>query len=480
MKDRLRLVTNPAPPTLPLAVKLSTVEPQPVRWLWAGRIPLGKLSCLGGLPGRGKSLITMALAAAVSTGQAMVEGDSPCPAGSVLLLGAEDDAGDTVRPRLDAAGADVERIHCLDMVRTPQGGIRSLSLVSDVLAIDQLVNALGDCRLIIIDPLTAYLGVGDVDAHRDSDIRGILRPLGDLASRHGCAVVIVAHHRKGGGGPADYRMAGSLGVVAACRSVLHVADHPQLPGIRVLAPGKCNLGKPAPALRYQIEEVDGRPVITWLGTEELSADDLLGESYSAPTPKADLAAEWLRDLLSDGPVLGDVVKERGAEAGYSERTLRRALRTIEGQTAKHGFQGKWSWSLKDGQAPRAHSGPPLAGSLPDKGSLKEDVATLENSFEDGQAPSQIPKGGLKDDTTCNLWREPYEIGISEGSGVQRWPSSGVLARAHEDEGDEREYRRCPTPGCDLRVRVSPGRPTPLCNNCDRALAGEIAGACLEA
>jgi RecA-family ATPase len=178
------------------------IEPEPLRWLWPGRIPLGKLTLLIGDPGLGKSLVTVDMAARLSRGTAFADG-AACDRGSTIFLSAEDEAADTIRPRLDAAGADLSRVHVLDAVRvTLADGVLSekcFSLETDIAALESALLQNPDVRLIVIDPLSAYLG--GTDSHSNAEIRGLLSPLGAMAARRGVAVSAITHLRKSPGQP---------------------------------------------------------------------------------------------------------------------------------------------------------------------------------------------------------------------------------------------------------------------------------------
>ena len=138
---------------------MADIEPEKIEWLWPCRIAIGKQTLIGGEPGLGKSQITAALAAAVTTG-----GEWPCnegraPRGSVIILSAEDDASDTIRPRLDAAGANVRGVHLISAVRQKDGtGRRSFNLQADLGALENEIAHIGNVRLVIIDPVSSYLG----------------------------------------------------------------------------------------------------------------------------------------------------------------------------------------------------------------------------------------------------------------------------------------------------------------------------------
>ena len=184
----------------PIVRCLSTIETTEVRWLWPNRIPLGRLTLIVGRPGACKSFFTMELTAHVSTGSKFPDG-SLCPSGSVLIVSAEDDPADTIRPRLDAAEADVTRVHILSAIQyTASDGKKEerAFTLADMPMLEAALAGLPDCRLVIIDPIGSFLG-GGVDAHRDNEVRSILGPLAALAAKYNVAVVMVSSARKGSG-----------------------------------------------------------------------------------------------------------------------------------------------------------------------------------------------------------------------------------------------------------------------------------------
>ena len=180
-----------------LARRLSDVAPEPIRWLWPQRFALGKLSLIAGQPGLGKSQLTLTMVAAVTTGGRWPDGTF-APLGSAILVSCEDDAADTIRPRLEVAGADARRVDLFDWALTPgepaESVRRHFDVARDVPALADLIRRRGDVRLIVIDPVTAYMGTAD--SHKTADVRGALAPLQTLAAESGAAVVLVSHPNK--------------------------------------------------------------------------------------------------------------------------------------------------------------------------------------------------------------------------------------------------------------------------------------------
>ena len=219
--DRIELVTQEKP--LPFAFRrLSDVRAKPIRWLWPGRFARGKVAILAGNPGLGKSQLTASMAAVVTTGGTWPVDRTSCERGNVVFFSAEDDAEDTIRPRLEAAGADLERIFILDAVLDDTGARpRAFNLSIDLPRLGDMLLHIGDVALIVIDLITAYLG--GIDSHKNADIRALLAPLGELAAKYGAAVVCISHLNKVGTGEALMRVTGSLAFVAAARAAFLIA-----------------------------------------------------------------------------------------------------------------------------------------------------------------------------------------------------------------------------------------------------------------
>lgn len=232
-----RLATTDGQPTAgpsprPRVLCVADVAAERVQWLWDGWIARGKLAVIDGDPGKGKSTLTTDLAARISTGTPLPGGTRTVPA-AVVLLSAEDGVGDTIRPRLEAAGADTTRVFVFDSVLDAEGTPRPPSIPGDIPYVEALVTEKG-AVLVVIDPLMAFLGAG-VDAHRDQDVRRALHSLAAVAERTGAAIVIVRHLNKSGGPQAIYRGGGSIGIIGAARSGLLVASDPDDDTRRIVA-----------------------------------------------------------------------------------------------------------------------------------------------------------------------------------------------------------------------------------------------------
>jgi AAA domain len=305
---------------------------------------LGKLTVLEGDPGLGKSTIALDLAARVSGGAPMPDG-APGVEGGVVLLTAEDGLGDTVRPRLEAAGADCARVVALTGVRLEdQDFERPAVLPNDLRALEQAIAEV-HARLVIVDPLAAFLG-SNIDSWRDQDVRRALHPLAQLAERFGVAVLVIRHWTKAQG-RAVYRGGGSIGITAAARSVLLVARDPDDPdenGRRILAPVKCNLSAPPSSLAYRLEAAEAVARIAWAGTSQHRADTLATGPDDVERSAADDAKAFLLDALAGGPVAVRDLQAAAKEAGISWITVRRAKDALGVTAKKRGLKEGWEWA----------------------------------------------------------------------------------------------------------------------------------------
>jgi hypothetical protein len=325
---------------------LSEVEPEAVEWLWPGRLPAGKLIVWEGDPGLGKSVATVDVAARLSTGRGWPDGP-PCESGGAVICSAEDGLADTIRPRLDAAGGDPERV--LALVTVADGDAeRPLSIPEDLGTLRRGIERVG-AKLVIVDPLMAFLS-GRHDAHKDQDIRRALAPLARLAEETGATVLVVRHLTKTSGGNPLYRGGGSIGIVGAARAAFLLAKHPEDENLRVLAPVKNNLAACPPSLTFALAgAANGAVRIEWRGETHHSADALLA-APADPEERSALeeAKDFLKEALKDGPRGAKAVTEEAREAEISGMTLKRARQAL-GVTSKKQSDGSWSWRFPEGK-----------------------------------------------------------------------------------------------------------------------------------
>jgi hypothetical protein len=313
------------------------IESRRVDWLWHPWIAYSNLSILDGDPGRGKSTITLDLAARVSCGWAMppAVGTVVSEPANVLLLNAEDSAETTIRPRLEAAGADLSRIHILDAIA--QGDTdRPAVLPFDLDVMEEIIEE-HKVLLVVIDPLMAYLD-SDIDAHKDQDIRRCLHRLMLVAERSGAAVLIVRHMNKLNAAPAIYRGGGSIGIIGAARSALVVGKHPTEQGTCVLAPVKINLARHPMALTYTLDQHGDVARVGWGKEVDLTADEII---VHGGRPKkqnnAEQAAEFIRAYLAGGEKESEELTAVMKAAGFSMRAIKEGRKALKLKVRRAGF-----------------------------------------------------------------------------------------------------------------------------------------------
>jgi len=345
-------------------IRLSDVQPTPLAWLWPGRVPWGMLSVFCGDPGVGKSSVSLDMAARVSSGRSFPDAPAvPVLPASVIVILAEDDLASTVRPRIDALGGDAGRVFSLSGVR--RGASEEwFDLGRDLPVLEDEILKTG-ARLVVIDPLTAFLG--SVDAYRDAQVRGLLAPLMAVAERQGVAVLGIMHLGKAGRRRAVYRALGSVAFTAAPRAVWAVAKDPDDADRRILACVKMNVARPADPIAFWLR--DGG--LVW-DSEPVAADvdDLLAaERPSAGGGARREAERFLGEALAAGALPATDVVELARQNGIAERTLKRAKARLGVVSSRVdvGGSGQWVWSSPPGMGPRVPSVPlstggPLAGS----------------------------------------------------------------------------------------------------------------------
>lgn len=360
--DALHADRAPAPPIpaeLVSLVRLADVQPERINWLWPGYLARGKLHVIDGDPGLGKSTLTTDLAARVTTGTHWPDGQPGCPPAGVVLLSAEDGLADTIRPRLDAAGADLDRANAVTGIRyfDPEAGEvleRMPSLPGDIGRIRYAVEQT-HAALVVIDPLMAYLG-GDVNSHRDQDVRRALAPLAGMAQATGAAIILVRHLTKGGGPNAIYRGGGSIGIIGAARIGFTVARDPDDDQRVILAGTKANITTMPASLAYHLTSAPdhGCARVQWEDAPvRYTAIELLSAAGETADERGDRrdAADWLRCYLSDeggSAAVAEIMKAAKAE-GISDRTLRRARSALGATAHRNGFPARSVWEIDPDQ-----------------------------------------------------------------------------------------------------------------------------------
>ncbi len=279
----------------------------------------------------------------------------PPAKGSVIILSAEDDAADTIKPRLIAAGANVRRCYVLEAVRIKdQNGDsaqRSFNLREDVARLEREIIRRGDVLLVIIDPISAYLG--ETDSHNNADMRGVLAPLAAMAAKHGVAVVLVTHLNKSKDQEPIARVIGSIGLIAAARAGYAVVKDQKNPKVRYFVPIKNNIGDDENGFAFQIEgeqipcgfEAIETSRVAWL-PDMVKAKDILNPDELPKPTQTNGAKAFLQEALKDGPRLAsDIFEEAENGAGYNKAAVQRAATALGVVRKKLGMDGGWEWKL---------------------------------------------------------------------------------------------------------------------------------------
>jgi len=381
----------------PVYVCMADVEPEEILWLWPNRIALGEITVVVGRAGIGKGFMAYDIAARVSTGSPFPDGGTSLQ-GSVILVTLEDHPSKIIQPRLTSQRADVSKIRLLKAVEvaSPKGGVEErLFCLSNLDSLQEMLDDLRDCRLIVIDPLGDYLGA-DVDANRENQVRAILRPLGKLAADYGVAVVLISHYRKNTAHYADDMVLGSRAFTALARCVCHVTEDPTDTERRLFLPGKNNLAKKQDGLAFTIkDEPKGIGTLVWQKEPvPLTADEFLAQINEKPShgPQRDKAAALLKDLLANGPMLAKEVKAAAKAEGIRPRTLDRAKDKLSVNAGPNIFGGPWFWSLPESDSVKtvAHS--------EDTGEHWDETGTLSESVSDETVAHSEDTGEVSEDT----------------------------------------------------------------------------------
>ena len=310
-------------------IRMSEVQSQEIEWLWYPFIPYGKLTIIQGDPGDGKTTMVLNLAAKLSKGEALDENMKVTEPVNVIYQTAEDGLADTVKPRLELAGADCERIIVIDE------SDKSLSMVDERL--EEAIVRTG-ARLLILDPIQAYLG-GGMDMNRANEARDMTKKLGALAEKTKCAIILIGHMNKASGNKAAYRGMGSIDFFAVARSVLLVGRVEGESNTRAVVQIKNNLAAFGHPKAFALSE-DG---FKWLGDYEITVDEVLG-GIAPKANKMEQAKQMLRELAeTQSAVLSNEIFDRANELGISKRTLENAKKELGVQTRK--INNAWYWEL---------------------------------------------------------------------------------------------------------------------------------------
>ena len=339
------------------------IAPEKIEWLWTGRLALGKHTGIAGEPGAGKSQLSIAIIAAVTTGGEWPCGEGRAPVGNVIILSAEDGAADTIVPRLLAAGADRGCVHIVSAVRNPDESRRVINLQHDLDLLERKIAEVGNVLLVVVDPVSSYLG--KADSHKNSEVRGVLEPLSEMADRARVAILSITHFSKSGVNnttKALHKFIGSIAFTGAPRAAFAVIEDADNEGRQLFLHAKNNLAKVPQGLAFRVEQcLVGEGIVAsricWdTQPVEIIADEALAAAGAGETrgDRAE-AEEILRDFLSNGPQPVTAVEAEAKGAGLSWRTVRRAQKALGIKPFRKaesgdglGKTGRWYWSLPSG------------------------------------------------------------------------------------------------------------------------------------
>ena len=333
-------------------INMESVKVEQIEWLLYPFIPFGKVTIIQGDPGEGKTTMVLQIIAKLTRGepillnkksqkeaqqdseenlkQEVLSQDNPIQPVNVIYQTAEDGLGDTIKPRLLAAGADCSRVLVIDDREQP------LTMV-DVRLEEAIMQT--KARMVVLDPIQGFLGT-DVDMHRANEIRPLMKRVAVLAEKYHCAIILIGHMNKNSNGKSSYRGLGSIDFQAAARSVLIVGRLKDEPETRVMCHVKSSLAPEGKSVAFRLDKETG---FQWIGEYDISADDLL--SGDARGQKSRIAKEFLLDILADGGMAQKKIEEEASKQGIKKKTLRNAKQELEIDSVKRGHQ--WFWILSE-------------------------------------------------------------------------------------------------------------------------------------
>ena len=333
-------------------INMESVKVEQIEWLLYPFIPFGKVTIIQGDPGEGKTTMVLQIIAKLTRGepillnkksqkeaqqdseenlkQEVLSQDNPIQPVNVIYQTAEDGLGDTIKPRLLAAGADCSRVLVIDDREQP------LTML-DVRLEEAIMQT--KARMVVLDPIQGFLGT-DVDMHRANEIRPLMKRMAVLAEKYHCAIILIGHMNKNSNGKSSYRGLGSIDFQAAARSVLIVGRLKDEPETRVMCHVKSSLAPEGKSVAFRLDKETG---FQWIGEYDISADDLL--SGDARGQKSRIAKKFLLDILSDGGMAQKKIEEEASKQGIKKKTLRNAKQELEIDSVKRGNQ--WFWILSE-------------------------------------------------------------------------------------------------------------------------------------
>ena len=320
-------------------IHMEDVVSKEVEWLWYPYIPYGKITIIEGDPGEGKTTLVLKLAAALSRGLPLpCDDDKEYEPIHIIYQTAEDGIEDTIKPRLEKAGADCSMIRVIDET------VKELSMTDDRL--EQAIIETG-ARLIILDPIQAYIGA-TVDMHRANEIRPVLKHLGIIAEKHNCAIILIGHMNKASGSKSTYRGLGSIDIQATARSVLLVARLRDKPNIRIMAHDKSSLAPAGDAIGFEMTEDNG---MVCIGPYDITIDELLSGNEGRGKKKLDIAENFIKEYFGSNKVIpSNEIMMEAAKRSIKRNTLLSAKKklgiTSDKEKAEDGTI-YWTWVMPE-------------------------------------------------------------------------------------------------------------------------------------